>query len=85
MARPKGSLLHTAAFRALLDAKGLTQKVIADRSGLSVQTISALCTQSTRASAPTAQAVASAVGCEAEALFPELSGQFAVSADLVPA
>jgi len=76
MARPKGFLLSPSAFRAILDAKGLTQKDIADRTGKTAQTISGLYRQDHRASAPMAQAIATAVGCEAEALFPELTGRF---------
>lgn len=78
MARPKGFLLHPPAFRALLAAKGITQKDVSDRSGMSVTTVSGLYRQDQRASAPTAQAIAGAIGCEAEAIFPQMSGQFAV-------
>jgi len=81
MARPRGFLLSAPAFRALLAAKGLTQRDIAGRSELSVQTISALYRHSTRASAPTAHAVARAIGVEPEALFPEMSGQFVPAPD----
>ena len=79
MARPKGFLLHPPAFRALLAAKGLAQRDIAERSGRSVTTISGLYKQNHRASAATAQSIATAIGCEAEAVFPEMSGQFTVT------
>lgn len=82
MARPRGFLLSAPAFRALTTAKGITQRDVAARSELSTQTISALYRQTTRASAPTAHAVARAIAVEAEALFPEMSGQFVVAEDL---
>lgn len=74
MPRPKGVLLDADTFQALLDARGMSQREVAERSGMSAQTISALYRRTTRASLATAEQVAAALGCAPAALFPELGG-----------
>lgn len=72
MPRPAGHLLNRDAFQDFLDRTGLSLTEVADRADLPRSTVSALLGGYSRAATPNAYKIATAIGCRAETLFPDL-------------
>ena len=79
MTRPKGHRLNPDALEALLRISGSSITELADQSGVARSTISGLMGGFSRASVPQAHKIASAIGCEAPAIFPTLRAGFSDS------
>jgi transcriptional regulator with XRE-family HTH domain len=72
--RPSGLLVHAEAFEALVAARGLFKKDVADEAGLSAGFVADLLAHRSGASRPTAERIASALGVTLAAIFPEAVG-----------
>lgn len=74
MARPKGYRLNAAALRDLLQLLRINLTEAANRSGVSIKTLSGLAQHDHGASIATCEKLALGLGVSAEMLFPELAG-----------
>lgn len=76
MARPRGHRLSPAAWDDILALRGESITSVAERSSIPRATISGLVGGHHRASVPIAHKLATALGCNAETLFPTLRNTF---------
>lgn len=82
MPRPKGYRISRPALLDLLEARRLSLTELAAFSGVKLATLSGLAHSNHNASVTTVEALASALSCSAETLFPELLFRDLKDADL---
>lgn len=74
MPRPRGFRLNASALHDVLLLKRWNLTEAAERSGMSLTTLSGLAKHDHNASIKTCEKLAQGLGCSAETLFPELAG-----------
>ena len=72
--RPPGLILHTEAFEALIQARGMLKKDVAETCGLSASFLADLLAKRGGASSTRAQAIADALRVPLAVIFPESAG-----------
>lgn len=80
MARPKGHGISPEAWNDLITLRGYSLTEVAARANIQRATLSAITNEHARASIPVAHALANALGCHPETLFPTLRPKFAEAA-----
>lgn len=72
--RPSGLLIHAEAFEAILAARNMLKRNVAEDAELSPSFLADLLAHRGGTTRPVAERLASTLGVKVEALFPELAG-----------